>query len=365
MKKLYYTLDEATTCLNTDAVTLGEHGLLPMAYRWPERNDTQNTGYIIKEHINPNFVKVERYFSYITSTQFRKVVNAHRKKDKAILREMFDSLEELEKADEIIKQRNESAARLLVNKFIQNGGEPRHIYSDLNDIYVTAEAMSSYEANILTTETKQPEPEATHAAELWDVEEAVKRITHDGLLDTIDVMNQPDWIVKATYSHTAVTNFSVYLRARGFVELAIKLGKIKNPDSPANWIAWAEYKGYGTDHLESFTPTQKPGAYPEKHEKTNKEDCSYKEKPEHELRDLIKKTYQSLGNPKSNEVWKALRNDANLEGQKRNYDKDEIIQEMDRKMIYWSSRHGSERRMTLKTFNNFLSKLRNPKKESP
>ncbi len=361
MKRLYYTLDEATACLKTDAITLGEHVLLPMAYRWPESCDTQNTGYIIKEHINPNFVKVERYFSYITSTQFRKVVNAHRKKDKAILREMFDSLEELEKADEIIKQRNESAARLLVDKFIQNGGKPRHIYSNLNDIYVTAEAMSSYEANILTTETKQPEPEATHSAELWDVEEAVKRITLDGLLDTIDVMNHPDWIVKATYSHASVIGLSVYFRARGLVEMAIKLGKIKNPDTPANWIAWAEYKGYGTDHLESFKPTQKSGAFLEKHEKTNKEDGRHKEKSEHELRDLIKKTYQSLDNPRSNEVWRALKNDANLEGQEKKYDKDKIIQEMDRNTIYWISRREIEQEMSYKTFNNYLSMLRNPK----
>ena len=33
------------------------------------------------------------------------------------------------------------------------------------------------------------------ALELWDVNEAIKQITHDGLLDTIGVMNQPSYFI--------------------------------------------------------------------------------------------------------------------------------------------------------------------------
>lgn len=90
------------------------------------------------------------------------------------------------------------------------------------------------------------------------------------------------------------------------------------------------------------------------------------ENKEHELHNLIKETYIELGCPKSNSaVWKALKHDVSLHGienQNKKYDKEGIIQEMNRMTIYWESKRSNEQEMSHKTFCNYLAKLRNQKK---
>jgi hypothetical protein len=91
--------------------------------------------------------------------------------------------------------------------------------------------------------------------ELWDVDEAIKQITHDGLLDTIAIMNQPDYDLRQLTQST-ISTFSDELRIRGMFNRAIKLGQINNPDTPTNWIAWAKRNDYGIDHLDCFINKQ-------------------------------------------------------------------------------------------------------------
>ncbi|MDH5553235.1 MAG: hypothetical protein OEX82_07880, partial [Nitrosomonas sp.] len=95
------------------------------------------------------------------------------------------------------------------------------------------------------------------ALTLWDGKTAAERITNGGLLNTVKIMNEPDWVIRATLSHTAMSRFDAMTRITGFIIIAVELGEIKNPDTPANWIAWAERKGYNTDHLECFKDIQK------------------------------------------------------------------------------------------------------------
>lgn len=178
--------------------------------------------------------------------------------------------------------------------------------------------------------------------ELWDVEEAKKQITHDGLLDTAEVMNQPKYFINQLIGST-LDKIAAEARINGMFDIAIKLGQIKDPDTPDNWITWAKRKGFAIDHLQ--TSDIKQTIVPE-----------FGSKKEHELHSLIEDIYKSLGCPKNNNiVWSALE----LDQEKRAFDKNEIIQEIEGDIIYWSSRRGTEQTMKRKTFDNFLSTLRN------
>lgn len=181
------------------------------------------------------------------------------------------------------------------------------------------------------------------ALEVWDSKTAIEMITKDGMLDLKAVMSDPDWILKSTMTHTGISRGRSILTARGWINIAIELGEIKDPDTPANWIAWAKRKGYDTGHLESSDLKQPIVS-------------ELGSKKEHELHSLIEDIYKSLGSPKYNSiVWSALE----LDLEKRTYDKNEIIQEIEGDIIYWSSRRGIEQTMKRKTFDNFLSTLRN------
>ena len=177
--------------------------------------------------------------------------------------------------------------------------------------------------------------------ELWDVDEAIKQITHDGLLDTIEVMNQPNYFINQLVGST-LDKIAAETRIKGIFNIAIKLGQIKDPDTPANWITWAKRKGFATDHLKSSIQDQKT-------------DSKSDNRKENELHSLIEDIYKSLGCPKNNGiVWKILKSDQ----KDKAYDKNEIVQEITGNIIYWTSRRGIERTMKRKTFDNFLSTLR-------
>lgn len=81
----------------------------------------------------------------------------------------------------------------------------------------------------------------------------------------------------------------------------------------------------------------------------------------HELHDLITKVFTSLGKKSTNiEVWNALQSHNKLLDPGLSQDIENIIQEVDNNTIYWISWRGRERHMTRQSFNNFLSRLRNP-----
>lgn len=73
---------------------------------------------------------------------------------------------------------------------------------------------------------------------------------------------------------------------------------------------------------------------------------------DHELRELIAKTFEDLGRPDNNkEVWEALKDPAN--------NPDEVIQEILKDRINWISTFDkNEQHMKRKTFKNYLSTLR-------
>ncbi len=91
--------------------------------------------------------------------------------------------------------------------------------------------------------------------ELWDLDEAIKQITHDGLLDTIEVMKQPNYFINQLIGST-LNKHAAETRIKGMFNIAIRLGQIKDPDTPSNWIEWAKRKGFDTDHLDHFKDIQ-------------------------------------------------------------------------------------------------------------
>ncbi|MBP6367219.1 MAG: hypothetical protein KBA82_04500 [Nitrosomonas sp.] len=109
--------------------------------------------------------------------------------------------------------------------------------------------------------------------ELWDLDEAIKQITHNGLLDTIEVMKQPNYFINQLIGST-LDKHAAEFRIKGMFNIAIRLGQIKDPDTPSNWIEWAKRKGFDTDHLDHFKDTQEStptGGTPEKIGETNTE----------------------------------------------------------------------------------------------
>ncbi len=229
----------------------------------------------------------------------------------------------------------------------------------------------------------------------WDKDLAIKMIALGYQMD-LDIMSDEkiNWSADASGHDCYNTIFSTYWRIKGIAESSISAGQINDPDTPANWISWANGKGYNTDHLDpskniyslekillTSPPTWAKENYlkqiegwkrlstmwgltktePIQNSKTDNvatKESKPKEKREHELRCLIKEVFETLNRPKNNIIWKALKDDVKV-GQKRTYDEEEIIQEMDRENIRWHSWGKNEQNMSRKTFNNYLSELRN------
>jgi hypothetical protein len=187
MEKPYYTLTEATDAIGKDAATLGELGLLPMAYRLPEADDTQNTSVVIDSHIKPGYASLR--FGYITPDDFYRVANATRNGDKAILHNIFATIEQLSRADAIIKLKKQGVGK-LITKLVQGGVKYKAAYASLADIYVTAEAMAAYKASeSVPTDAPDEKIEAEQASELQrkiktkakQQEEEILRLIRDAL----------------------------------------------------------------------------------------------------------------------------------------------------------------------------------------
>lgn len=90
---------------------------------------------------------------------------------------------------------------------------------------------------------------------LWDVKEAIKQITHDGLLDTIKVMNEPNYDLKLRVQ-TTINKMEDVARINGMFERAVALGQVNNPDTSVNWIAWARRNDFKVDHLNKLINKQ-------------------------------------------------------------------------------------------------------------
>jgi hypothetical protein len=96
------------------------------------------------------------------------------------------------------------------------------------------------------------------AYDSWDMETAVKLITIGSPMDFEKKAEEvKGWPLDALGRDVFGSQCHVYSRGFGIAKSSIAIGRIKNPDTPQNWIHWALSKGYNTDHLDPIIQIQK------------------------------------------------------------------------------------------------------------
>ncbi len=85
----------------------------------------------------------------------------------------------------------------------------------------------------------------------WDAEIAIKLITIGYNLDIRAYWDEAkDFPYGSTGCDSAHAYVYVYQRGMSIAKSSIAAGPLKDPDTPANWLAWAKRKGYDVEHLE-------------------------------------------------------------------------------------------------------------------
>lgn len=97
----------------------------------------------------------------------------------------------------------------------------------------------------------------------WDIDEACKLITM-GFAPDLDGLKE--YLKGKSFDSKNWKRLDamvlVYDRIRYLADSAVKAGTIKDPDTPANWIEWAQEKGYSVAHLIAALPAAKGKAVP-------------------------------------------------------------------------------------------------------
>lgn len=84
----------------------------------------------------------------------------------------------------------------------------------------------------------------------WSAELAIRLITIGYNLDIQRCWDEAiDYPYGSTGKDSAWAYVDVYERGMSIAQSSIAAGLLKNPDTPANWLAWAKCKGYDVAHL--------------------------------------------------------------------------------------------------------------------
>jgi hypothetical protein len=85
----------------------------------------------------------------------------------------------------------------------------------------------------------------------WDMVMAIKLITLGSPINLEELAEYAkDMAIDSPGKDLTITMHEVYNRALRIAESSIAMGKIKDPDTPENWITWARSKFYKIDHLD-------------------------------------------------------------------------------------------------------------------
>lgn len=91
------------------------------------------------------------------------------------------------------------------------------------------------------------------AFDSWDMEMAILLITIGYPVDLKFMIEEmKTWPANASGRDSRNAMLMVYDRGLSIAKSSIAAGKIKDPDTPNNWIIWANGKGYNTDHLNPY-----------------------------------------------------------------------------------------------------------------
>jgi len=103
-----------------------------------------------------------------------------------------------------------------------------------------------------------PEPEQWFLYDSWGIEQACKLITIGYPVDLGSMAKEvKDWPPDCEGRDRFSTMVWVYSRALSIAKSSVNAGTIKEHDTPANWIKWAEGKGYSVAHLITNAPAEK------------------------------------------------------------------------------------------------------------
>lgn len=93
----------------------------------------------------------------------------------------------------------------------------------------------------------------------WESELAVKMIVIGYRLDIQACWDDAkEWPFDSYGANRARNFIDVYQRGMSIAESSIAAGLLKSPDTPANWLAWAERKGYDVTHIKPQAPPEIP-----------------------------------------------------------------------------------------------------------
>lgn len=119
----------------------------------------------------------------------------------------------------------------------------------------------------LQAEPKPSDIEMAYSA--WDVRTAAQLITIGCVIESeSDAARLKNWPGLANGPYFIKTVSEAVTRAEKIAESSIKIGDIKEYDTPSNWLLWAESKGYDVEHLAAIVkkmnaaPAAQPGSPP-------------------------------------------------------------------------------------------------------
>ncbi len=97
--------------------------------------------------------------------------------------------------------------------------------------------------------------EVWHVMDSWGMQLACRLIVLGYNLDVGEALNFgfKECPHGSTGNDRAYAIHTVMDRALTLAKSAVAIGRIKDPDTPANWLAWAKGKGYSVAHLEPDT----------------------------------------------------------------------------------------------------------------
>lgn len=101
----------------------------------------------------------------------------------------------------------------------------------------------------------------------WDVDTACKAITLSRMVDIEEsrkIGNLESELKVGENPAIARHICTVYDRARIMADMAIKIGILNDPDTPANWINWAEENRYAVEHLKFIVNPEAMEAFKQK-----------------------------------------------------------------------------------------------------
>ncbi len=184
----------------------------------------------------------------------------------------------------------------------------------------------------------------------WDIYFAAKVIVigyTENIQEHIDFLSRQNNRID---NNRADIMINILNRFNKLAQSAINTDVLQKHDTPANWLAWAQSKGYKTNHLISISQVKCSEVMPD-----NEPSDQLLKTRSSQLFELIWRVHEFLNKinkPTAQQVWNEIQH------RHKEHDIYNIIQEVDGRQISWLSGYGNEQKQQRKTFDKTLSNIR-------